>query len=128
MALKDHFVEKAAKGSGSLSAPDSWALQYINVSCARSILEAFDDDASGFVTVNEVNNFTQSRPLGWRCALPLNVRDPFVHSHYSLPYWIAYWAIGNLNYMLRVWGLTFFQVGKWPAQSIVSKSEKLLTL
>ena len=97
MALKDHFVEKTAKGSGSPSVPDSWALQYINIGRARSILEAFDDDVSGFVTVNEVNDFTQSRPLGWRCALFLSVRNSFVHSHHSLPYWIAYWAIGNLR-------------------------------
>ena len=79
MALKDHFAEKAAKRSGSPSDQDSWALQYINVGRARSILEAFDDDVSGFVTVNEVNNFTQGRPLGWRCA-PFRERTRTVYS------------------------------------------------
>jgi hypothetical protein len=31
----------------------------------QAISEAFDDDASGFITVNEVNTFTTARPLGW---------------------------------------------------------------
>ena len=66
MALKDYYIEKAAGGPSSASGPDGWALKYINIGRARIILEAFDDDASGFVTVNEVNNFTQSRPRDWR--------------------------------------------------------------
>ena len=51
---------------GGVSSSDQWALQYIGVNYVRSILEAFDDDASGFVTVKEANNFTRSRPLDWR--------------------------------------------------------------
>lgn len=66
MALRDYFIEKAITGSGSLGGPDRWALDYINVGRTRSILEAFDDDASGFVTVSEVNKFTRSKPLDWR--------------------------------------------------------------
>ncbi|KAF9781672.1 hypothetical protein BJ322DRAFT_1161455 [Thelephora terrestris] len=77
LALRDHYIDKAAGDSGSITGPDSWALKYINLGRMRSILEAFDDDASGFVTVNEVNSLAQSRPLRW-----------------SLPHWIAYWAIG----------------------------------
>lgn len=77
MALKDYYVEKTAGSLDSASGSDVWALKYINISRAQELLEAFDDDASGFVTVNEVNNFTQSRPRDW-----------------SLPHWIAYWAIG----------------------------------
>jgi len=69
MSLKDYYVEKSTGESGSLKGPDSWAIQYINIGRARSILEAFDDDASGFVTVNEVNNLTRLRPRDWRCAL-----------------------------------------------------------
>jgi len=69
MSLKDYYIEKAAEESGSLKGPDSWAVKYINIGRARSILEAFDDDASGFVTVNEINNFTRSRPRDWRCVL-----------------------------------------------------------
>ena len=73
MALKDYYVEKNSKGSGSVTGPDSWALKYINIGRVPKILEAFDDDASGFITTNEVNTFTQSRPLGWRCASPHRV-------------------------------------------------------
>ncbi|KAF9793080.1 hypothetical protein BJ322DRAFT_1154205 [Thelephora terrestris] len=78
MALKDYYVEKAVEDSGLLIGEDSWAVKYINIGRARTIMEAFDDDASWFITVNEVNNYTRSRPLNW-----------------SLPHWIAYWAIGD---------------------------------
>ena len=81
MALKDYYVEKAAGNLGTYTGPDNWAVKYINIGRARGILEAFDDDASGFVTVTEVNNFTQARPLDWRYALsPLmgKTRDSFV--------------------------------------------------
>lgn len=69
MALKDYYVEKAVEDSGALIGADGWAVKYINIGRARTIMEAFDDDASGFITVSEVNNFTRSRPLDWRCAL-----------------------------------------------------------
>lgn len=69
MALKDYYVEKAAGDSGPIIGEDSWAVKYINIGRARTIVEAFDDDASGFITVSEVNNFTRSRPLDWRYVL-----------------------------------------------------------
>ena len=69
MALKDYYVEKAAEGSSSLKGADSWAVKYISIGRTRTIMEAFDDDASGFITVSEVNTFTRSRPPDWRCAL-----------------------------------------------------------
>lgn len=50
----------------AISKADEWALEYLSVVRLQPISEAFDDDASGFVTVNEVNAFTTSRPLGWR--------------------------------------------------------------
>ncbi|KAI1783152.1 hypothetical protein LXA43DRAFT_1187180 [Ganoderma leucocontextum] len=56
---------------------DEWALEWINVNRLQAIVEAFDDDASGFITVEEVNYFTTSRPEKW-----------------SLPHWLAYWAVG----------------------------------
>jgi hypothetical protein len=46
--------------------PDAWAIKYIDVMWVQPILEAFDDDASGFITVTEVNRFTSSRPADWR--------------------------------------------------------------
>ncbi|KAJ7481705.1 hypothetical protein FB451DRAFT_135256 [Mycena latifolia] len=82
MALRDYYQEgaedaEAAAAAGKKRMPDDWALAYLNVSRLQSISEAFDDDASGFVTVAEANTFTTSRPLGW-----------------SLPVWIAFWAVG----------------------------------
>jgi len=69
MELKEYYTEKGVKDSNSPQGPDSWAIKHISISRARSILEAFDDDFSGFVTVNEVNNLIRSKPQDWRCAL-----------------------------------------------------------
>ncbi len=49
-----------------LNDQDEWALEYINLSKLQAISEAIDDDASGFVTIAEVNQFTTSRPKDWR--------------------------------------------------------------
>ena len=83
MALRDYYVERAAENPGSLTRSDGWALQYINMGRVPSIREAFDDDSSGFVTVNEANHFTQSRPLNWRCAFPGCTR--FIYLSVSQP-------------------------------------------
>jgi hypothetical protein len=45
---------------------DKWALAYINAAYVQPILEAVDDDGTGFVSVKEVNTFVGSRPDGWR--------------------------------------------------------------
>jgi len=45
---------------------DKWALAYINAAYVQPILEAVDDDGTGFVSVKEVNTFVASRPDGWR--------------------------------------------------------------
>ena len=86
MSLKDYYIEKSIGDSGPLKSPDSWAIGYINIGRARSILEAFDDDASGFVTVSEINNFTRLRPRDWRHVLSSRVYRvcPFTHITVSL--------------------------------------------
>ncbi len=64
-----------------------WALSYINAAYVQSILEAVDDDGTGYVSIKEVNTFVEERPPGW-----------------SLPEWFAYWAVGmvsRLRTMLR---------------------------
>ncbi|KJA15492.1 hypothetical protein HYPSUDRAFT_149043, partial [Hypholoma sublateritium FD-334 SS-4] len=77
---------------------DKWTLAYINAAYVQPILEAFDDDGTGFISIKEVNNFTESCPKGW-----------------SLPHWIAYWAVGwqaNISlYKNKIYGLiqTMFQ-------------------
>ncbi|KAF8882713.1 hypothetical protein BD779DRAFT_1674866 [Infundibulicybe gibba] len=41
---------------------DRWVLPYLDVPHVQAILEAIDDDGTGFITINEVNTFTESRP------------------------------------------------------------------
>ncbi|KAJ7783010.1 hypothetical protein B0H16DRAFT_1495047 [Mycena metata] len=79
MALRDYYQENAedSEGASGQKRPDDWALAYLNVSRLQPISEAWDDDASGFVTTGEANTFTTSRPLEW-----------------SLTHWAAFWAIG----------------------------------
>ncbi|KAI0752480.1 hypothetical protein C8Q80DRAFT_1146274 [Daedaleopsis nitida] len=87
LALRDYFRQQMeinqkrkvdADGPMSrLNSQDEWAIEYINLNRVQAIAEAFDDDASGFITIAEVNHFTSSRPKDW-----------------SLPHWLAYWAIG----------------------------------
>ncbi|KAJ7188394.1 hypothetical protein C8R46DRAFT_19344 [Mycena filopes] len=79
MALRDYYQENAEESEGAVGAkrPDDWALAYLNVSRLQPISEAWDDDASGFVTTGEANIFTTSRPIDW-----------------SLTHWAAFWAIG----------------------------------
>ncbi|KAI0061177.1 hypothetical protein BV25DRAFT_1806058 [Artomyces pyxidatus] len=87
LALRDYYVEKLSgdgqqevrgisKAVGSQD-PDAWAIKFIDVVRLQPILEAFDDDASGFITVAEMNRFTSARPLDW-----------------SLAHWVAFWAVG----------------------------------
>ena len=45
---------------------DRWTLQYIDVERLQPLVEAFDDDASGFITVREANQFASSCPKDWR--------------------------------------------------------------
>lgn len=77
LALRDHYLEKftsETKGVLDMSTssvnnctdPDGWAIKYIDIMWVQPILEAIDDDASGFITVAEVNHFTSSRPVDWR--------------------------------------------------------------
>jgi hypothetical protein len=54
---------------------DSWALNYIDVAHMQSIVEAIDEDCSGFITVSEANKFALSRPEGWRSVPTLAPLD-----------------------------------------------------
>jgi hypothetical protein len=77
LALRDYYLDKLALEADAVpdmdtsaihnsTDPDAWAIKYIDVMWVQPILEAFDDDASGFITVAEVNRFTSSRPVDWR--------------------------------------------------------------
>ena len=75
LALRDyyrqHVEDKKRKPHGEENIPriaddDEWALEWITINRLQAIAEAFDDDASGFITIAEVNHFTSSRPKDWR--------------------------------------------------------------
>lgn len=57
---------------------EGWAISYITITRWRPILEAFDEDASGWISVQNVNRFTSSRP-----------------ATYTVLKWIAYWSVGE---------------------------------
>ena len=82
-------------GDECVNKSDQWALEYIGINYVRSTLEAFDDDASGFVTVKEANNFTRSRPLDWRWVVNCSRKFETFSCGSSLSHWLAYWAIGD---------------------------------
>ncbi|EMD34579.1 hypothetical protein CERSUDRAFT_125183, partial [Gelatoporia subvermispora B] len=85
MALRDHFIERSSvtslssTESASREVDEQWALEYIGPRWQQHLMDAIDDDSSGYVTIAELNNFTNSLPkdLNW-----------------SLPRWLAYWAVG----------------------------------
>lgn len=75
LALQDYYSgqqhpppseEHQALTTVQAPAHDKWALSYISVLRIQPLIEAFDDDASGFVTVSEANTFTAARPEDWR--------------------------------------------------------------
>jgi hypothetical protein len=77
LALRDHYVEELAAEAEGVPVmsptllntprnPDAWAIKFIDVMHLQPISEAFDDDASGFITISEMNQFTDSRPPEWR--------------------------------------------------------------
>ena len=115
MALRDYYTEKYHDGSlqpsdtGEADAAiqltlvesqqDAWALPYISMLYIQPLIEAFDDDASGFVTVSEANSFTAARPLDFRFVIsPLPSLPVLNVSHdNSLPHWLAYWSTGKIE-------------------------------
>ena len=62
---------------------DSWALEYITVRLIQPLVEAIDDDASSFITVNELNDFTSSRPKGWRRVFKIMIHSYCLTYHQS---------------------------------------------
>ncbi|KAI9069628.1 hypothetical protein FKP32DRAFT_1599785 [Trametes sanguinea] len=88
MTIRDHYreiIDKArlARERATIRfVKEEWTLRYLSRAWLNPLSEAFDLDASGYVTIAEVNQLMQLRPaeLEW-----------------SVPRWLAYWAVG--------WGL-----------------------
>ena len=70
MTIQDLYREMADEPDYSLgrASSDEWALEFLNIAWLQPIMEAFDDDASGYVTITEVNKLMDLRPptLSWR--------------------------------------------------------------
>ena len=72
MTLRDHYrdvIEDAQHGSeDNAIINDEWTLEYLGPTWFQPMFEAFDDDASGYVTIAEMNKFMGLRPLqlNWR--------------------------------------------------------------
>ena len=69
--LESGFPEE--KGNFTTGGPDAsreddedWALFYIDVVHLDPIVEAIDDDFSGFISIHEANRFAIARPKSWR--------------------------------------------------------------
>lgn len=73
MTLQDYYHDLAENVVGPPHDSDEWALEFLGVPWLEAIMEAFDDDASGYVTIAEVNKLMDLRPvsLSWRCVLEL---------------------------------------------------------
>lgn len=52
-----------------LTQADDWVLEYIDVAYVQPIVEAIDEDGSGFISVQEANTFALARPEGMRYVL-----------------------------------------------------------
>ncbi len=108
------------------SNPDAWAMKFIDVMWVQPIMEAFDDDASGFITVTEVNTFTSSRPREWRLVshrLIISNRSYLMGS--SLPHWLAFWAVGELNISFYPTSSSIIAGFKWSIINYAWKIEDL---
>ena len=79
MTLRDHFrdelhdvqsptTERGDYPSDDDRGTDDWAFEYLGLNWLPQIMEAFDEDGSGYITVTEINRFTEAMPtkLNWR--------------------------------------------------------------
>ena len=66
---RENKVQSLATTARPLSDEDVWTLQHIDLMHLQPIVEAIDEDASGYITVQEVNKFTAARPKSWRSVL-----------------------------------------------------------
>ncbi|TCD68990.1 hypothetical protein EIP91_009212 [Steccherinum ochraceum] len=78
--LRD-YLRETHNGKHVLSSSDVWVVKYVDMRRLRSIEEALDIDSSGYLSIGELNRFTD--------ACPTNT-----DLKWSLPHWIAYWAAG----------------------------------
>ena len=98
MSLQEFFRELFDLAAPGISDSDQWALEYLGVSWLQPLMDAFDEDASGYVTIAEVNRLMDTRPseLTWR-YVQLVFTWARTDQMFSIPHWMAYWAIGRVH-------------------------------
>lgn len=77
---------------------DPWVFDFIDVTHVQPIVEAMDEDGSGFISVREANKFASSRPKGIRYVPIIKTTSSGENVNFiinSLLHWIAYWAAGT---------------------------------
>ncbi|CAE7142908.1 unnamed protein product [Rhizoctonia solani] len=92
-AVQYHFERQFGRYMTShegKSHPDCWTLNYLSrIIFYPAIADAIDEDSSGYISLDELNNFFDSRPKGW-----------------TVTQWLAYWAAGwyqdNLQYRDKI--------------------------
>lgn len=57
---------------------DEWVLDYIDVAYVQPIVEAMDEDGSGFISVKEANSFALARPKGLRSRFNFDPHIPLL--------------------------------------------------
>lgn len=82
--LRDYFLEKF-RSEFNISV--MWALKYVDMAWLRPISEAMDADSSGYITVGEINHFTDACPkqLGWRYTYLLLLPSDFAKIYTVFP-------------------------------------------
>ena len=87
LTLRD-YVDEISNVSGADSHDNrhraEWAFRFINILYLQPIMEAFDDDGTGFITISEVNKFLDSLPadINWR-SVPVCIVNIHPNSRYN---------------------------------------------
>ncbi|TFK62847.1 hypothetical protein BDN72DRAFT_929692 [Pluteus cervinus] len=89
-----HEVGNTTTLPAPIMVDDKWALAYVNVVYVQPIMEAVDDDGTGFVSIKEVNMFANSAP-----------RDFGRNLLQRLAYWAAGWHISVSSYKTKIYSL-----------------------
>ena len=107
MTIRDYLEAEKLYGpleqSASSSHREEWTAEFMDLIYIQRIKEAFDEDGSGYVTVQEVNKFTEMQPkmLGWRSVSSVSAFVIATQYVSSLRHWLSYWTIGKLDQKCR---------------------------
>ncbi|KAF8336264.1 uncharacterized protein EI90DRAFT_3045091 [Cantharellus anzutake] len=79
-AVRDYMSDCIESPGHPELVSDHWTLKFLGVSYRNALLEAIDIDHSSYVSVQEINKFTETKPAG-----------------HTLPVWLAY-SIARYSY------------------------------